>query len=388
MYDFIDFSAGTNFHLNLYCFLLYSCLILVSLRGNAISYNRHETHRGRRFLLFCGLLLFALTCFINDDFFHYYDSMLEFKYGAIDDGYIRMEFFYQYLIAFLNGEYWQFRLCVWGGSLLLASIASHLFGAKVYNTLFIILAGFVIEFSYARASLAMSAFTLGTIILCVSKERTRGFILKIVGVLILISSINLHRSMLPIILIVLGCFVLPLNKYWAKRSIYWFPVVVAIFAILLRVSIAELLDIANSWHSDESGTLDKLALYTEMKGTESNLNGYIALALKYSTFYFPFVLVMKAYSNANNFSVITSRSLILYRCVYFMFAFATSVLFIGIDSNVMFYRYLFMTFFPLSILIAYSRYIGALNESHFKWIVFCFITSNIFQFIGAIYSQI
>ena len=96
---------------------------------------------------------------------------------------------------------------------------------------------------------------------------------------------------------------------------------------------------------------------------------------------------MKSYSNANNLSIITPKSLLLYRCVYFMFVFATSLLFIGVDSSVMFYRYLFMTFFPLSILIAYSRYIGVLSERHFKFIIFCFIISNIFQFLGAVYSQ-
>ena len=43
--------------------------------------NRHNF---RSFLLFCGIILFALTSFINDDFFHYYETMGEYKNGVMD----------------------------------------------------------------------------------------------------------------------------------------------------------------------------------------------------------------------------------------------------------------------------------------------------------------
>lgn len=389
MYDFIDFSQGTNFYMNLYCFLLYCFLLLTSLRGNVVGLCTRESYRGRTWILAAGLLLFALTSFVGADFFHYYENMVEYKNQAFGDQERGLEAFYQYLIYYTNGNYFLFRLVVWGSSLALIILAARKFGASAYSTLFIILAGFIVIYSYARATLAMSVCTLGIVLICVAHERSKGFLLllKVLGALILLSSVHLHRSMAPVILIMLVCSVLPLKKGWTKQSLYWFPVLVAIIAVLLRFSIAELLSLANSY-DDESGTLEKLDLYsTANNNSESNLNGYVSLIFGYATFYVPFFLIARTYSKADNLNMITPKGLMLYRCVYFIFVFATSLLFIGANSNIMFYRYLYMAFIPLSILIAHSRSIGVLNDRCFKWIVVCLITSTLLQLFGAVYGQ-
>ena len=171
MYSYVNFAYGATFGLNLYCFLLYCFLLLCSLRGNVVNLYVKESNRGSIALLFCGILLFSLTAFVSDDFFHYYEEMFEYRGRVFGDQETGFEAFYQYLISSIDGDYFLFRLVVWGGSLVLTIYAIRNFGANVYHTLFLILAGFIITFSYARATLAMAVFSFGFVLVSISSER-------------------------------------------------------------------------------------------------------------------------------------------------------------------------------------------------------------------------
>ena len=170
MYSFVNFAYGSTFGLNLYCFLLYCFLLLISLRGNVVELYTKDNYRTRTVILFCGLLLFALTSFVGADFFHYYEFMYEYRGQVFGDQEIGLEAFYQYLISFIDGNYFLFRLVVWGSSLVLITYATRKFEANIYHTLFLILAGFIITFSYARATLAMAVFSVGAVLISVASE--------------------------------------------------------------------------------------------------------------------------------------------------------------------------------------------------------------------------
>ena len=183
MYSFVNFAYGTTFGLNLYCFLLYCFLLFISLKGNVTNLYVQENSRSRTVFLFCGLLLFALTSFVGDDFFHYYELMHEYRGQVFGDQEFGLEAFYQYLISYIDGNYFLFRLVVWGSSLVFITYATRKFEANLYHTLFLILAGFIITFSYARATLAMSVFSIGAVLISVASEATikKRFFLTILG---------------------------------------------------------------------------------------------------------------------------------------------------------------------------------------------------------------
>ena len=387
MYDFIDFSQGTNLYLNLYCFLLYCFLLLVSLRGNVVGINEQESYRGRTILLSCGLLLFALTSFVGADFFHYYEAMVVYKNQAFGDQEIGLEAFYQYLIYYTNGNYFLFRLTIWGGSLALIIAAAHKFGASIYRTLFVILAGFIVTYSYARATLAMSVFSMGVVIICMAVENNRKFLPIIIGSAIVACSTFFHRSMFPMLAIVLLWLLLPWKKILTKYSIWLFPLFVAFFYLILKVAFEDMFMITNAL-DDETGLLDKAEFYSEQEAAKNNMNGYIRLALQYSTFYLPMFILSRVLSSEKVLQMVDKKVVWLYLITFLIFAFATSFLFLDIDSSVMFYRYLFMSFILLSILIVYLNDKGMLTTKQYHCMMACFIIYNLFQFSAAVYSQI
>lgn len=387
MYSQINFYTGSNLYLNLYCFFLYCFLLLISLRGNIGVINR-EQYNFRSFLLFCGIILFALTSFINDDFFHYYETMGEYKNGVMDEQHLGVEMPYQHIIYFIQGNYALFRLIVWGGSLLLILLGVKIFGTNAYNTMFLVLVGYIIIYSYARATLAMSIYALGVIIVSVESEHKFNLLKKIIGIAIIALSIYFHRSMITVVIASLFIIFLPYKRNFAKNSLIIFPLIVFLFSTILRIVIDDLSTMSNSFIDDETGILSKMEHYEELTTATSNFFGYIGLILKYSTFYIPFFIIANRFRTSPEVINIRKRGLFLYLITYIIIAIATSMLFLGFSNSILFYRYLFMSFIPLCILISYMRKYRMLGHRQYNAIVCCLVLSNLFQLFTAVYSKI
>lgn len=388
MYESINFAQGSTFGQCLYCFLLYCFLLLFTFRGNVSNLFIKDDIKGGRIFLFCGLLLFALTSFVGDDFFHYYEFMSEYRgqiFGDQDSG---LETFYQYLIHYIHGNYFLFRLIVWGSSLFLIVYAVRRLEINVYHTLFVILAGFIITFSYARVTLAMAMLSLGVVMICVAAEQQQNkrIVSTIVGLLVALSSIYFHRSMLPVIVIAICWSLMPWKKQITKYSLWLFPVLVAICSIILKVAFEEIFQVANAVE-DESGMLDRAEFYSEQDSIAHNANGYIRLFLHYTTFYFPLLLLSNAFRSESVLQSVDKRAIWLYQFVYLVFVFATSFLFMDFESETLFYRYLYMSFIPMSMLIVYMKDKGTLTKAQYLLIVACFVLSNLFDLFGVVYGK-
>ena len=388
MYDSINFAQGSTFGQCLYCFLLYCFLLLFTFRGNVSNLFIKDDIKGGRIFLFCGLLLFALTSFVGDDFFHYYEFMSEYRGQIFGDQEHGLETFYQYIIHYIKGNYFLFRLIVWGSSLSLIVLATRKFGANVYHTLFVILAGFIITFSYARVTLAMAILSLGVAIICnaTEYELNRRLRLTILGLLITMSSIYFHRSMLPVIVVVICWAIMPWKKHIAKYSMILFPVFVAICSVVLKVAFEELFQVANAVE-DESGMLDRAEFYSEQDSIIHNANGYIRLFLHYTTFYLPLLLISNAFRVERVLQSVEKKIIWLYQFVYLIFVFATSLLFMDFESETLFYRYLYMSFIPMSMLIVYMKDKGALTKMQYLLLIASFIVSNLFDLFGVVYGK-
>ena len=62
------------------------------------------------------------------------------------------------------------------------------------------------------------------------------------------------------------------------------------------------------------------------------------------------------------------------------------ILFLDFGSRVFFYRFLYVSFIPMSILITKMTDSGFLKKQQYRWIVAVFIISNLFQLFAAVYS--
>lgn len=388
MYNFVNFAYGTTFGLNLYCFLLYCFLLFISLKGNVTNLYVQENSRSRTVFLFCGLLLFALTSFVGDDFFHYYDFMSEYRGQVFGDQEFGLEAFYQYLISYIDGNYFLFRLVVWGGSLILIKYATQLFGANLYHTLFLILAGFIITFSYARATLAMAVLSVGIALVCLASEKNirKRILYTIVGFAVMACSMYFHRSMLPVIAIAVGWLFMPWKKQIARYSLLLFPIFVAICSAVLKIAFEELFVVANAME-DETGTLLRAEYYAEQDAVVNNVNGLIRLAFHYAAFYLPFFIIGITTLSKGVVEQMSKRSIWLYQIIFLIFIFATSFLFMEADMGTLLDRYLYMSFIPMSIIIASMKDSKLLSKRQYLWIVVTFILSNLFQLFVAVYSK-
>ena len=388
MYSFVNFAYGSTFGMNLYCFLLYCFLLFISLKGNVTNLYIQENNKIRTTLLFLGLLLFALTSFVGDDFFHYYEFMHEYRGQVFGDQEIGLEAFYQYLISFIDGNYFLFRLVVWGGSLVLITCAARKFETNLYHTLFLILAGYIITFSYARATLAMAVFSVGAVLISAASEHNikKQILPTILGLIIIACSMYFHRSMLPMFAISLSWILLPWKRQLTRFSLLLAPIFIVICSYIMKTAFEELFTIANSVE-DESGTLLRAEYYTEQNSVVNNLNGYIRLAFHYAVFYVPFFIISGTISSKGAVQKMDTRCIWLYQIIYLIFIFATSFLFMEVDMGTLLDRYLYMSFIPMSILIASMKDSELLSKRQYLWIVVTFILSNLFQLFVAVYSK-
>ena len=385
MYSYVNFAQGTTFALNLYCFVLYCMVLLFSLRRNLICIK--QNNKGGAVFLFCGILLFSLTSFVDADFFHYYETMSEYKNQLFVDQERGLEVVYQYLIGFINGNYFLFRLIVWGSSLLLVVFAANKLRVDVCQTLFLLFIGFILTFSYARASLAMAVFSVGVVIICNALQGTikKRIFSVIFGLAIIAGSIYFHRSMIPMFVVSICWVLMPWKRKIAGHSLWLFPIFVALCAIVMDNVFKELFVFANAFE-DEMGVLDKAELYAEQESVVHNINGYIRLFLHYSSFYVPFVLISNVFRNKEKLQSVDSRIIWLYQIVFLIYVMSSSILFLDFDSRVFFYRFLYVAFIPMSILIASVKNSGLLSRRQYLWIVAIFIISNLFQLFASVYS--
>ena len=388
MYNFVNFAHGTTFALNLYCFLLYCFLLLISLKGNVVELYTKDNYRTRTVLLFCGLLLFALTSFVGDDFFHYYDFMSEYRGQVFGDQEFGLEAFYQYLISYIDGNYFLFRLVVWGGSLVLTTYATKKFDANIYHTLYLILAGFIITFSYARATLAMATFYVGAVLVSVASEENikKRAIHTILGFAIMACSMYFHRSMLAVLALAFCWLFIPWKKQITRFSLLLFPILVMICSFIMKTAFEELFVVANTVE-DDSGTLLRAEYYAEQDVVVNNVNGLIRLAFHYAAFYLPFFIIGITTLSKGVVEQMSKRSIWLYQIIFLIFIFATSFLFMEADMGTLLDRYLYMSFIPMTILIAYMKDSGLLKRERYMLIVATFILSNLFQLFAYVYSQ-
>jgi hypothetical protein len=275
-------------------------------------------------------------------------------------------------------------LAVWGSSLALIIAASRKFGASIYRTLFVILAGFIVTYSYARATLAMSVFSMGVVIICMAVENKCKFLPIIVGYAIVACSTFFHRSMYPMLAIALLWLLVPWKKTLSKYSFWLFPLFVFTFYIVLKAAFEDLFTIANAL-DDETGVLGKAEFYSEQEVAEINTNGYIRLAFHYLAFYLPVLVLSTVFSSERVMQEIDKRAVWLYQLTFLIFAFSTSILLLGFDSNVLFKRYLYMTFIPLSILIAYLKDKEIFTKKQYFWIVGSCVICSLFQLFAFVY---
>lgn len=201
-----------------------------------------------------GMVLFAVTDFLAPDFWNYIyevDGVWSFDYS--ED--LHMEWIYQFFVFFVAGDYFLFRLLVWGGMLFIYTMVCKRWNADTVAFMFLLLV-FFSQFASSRANLGVAVYYLGLSFLLAPIAEKRKLSIAVALSLIAFSSI-FHSTM--IILIAFTPLVLVPNiAKLSKKIIITFLIVVISLVIYVLNNPMEVLELLGS-----DSVLEKFIFYME-----------------------------------------------------------------------------------------------------------------------------
>ena len=308
-------------------------------------------------------VLFAVTYAIDADFFHY----KEIVYGTREVLGYGLEQVYQFIILYINNNYFLFRLIVFGGAVFIYYLLLSRFRLDGAAGILLMIVNFGGVFSYARATLAFTIFYLGlSFIIANSKDvvinrslvsRTTGLLL---GVGLILSSYFFHRSMILLIAFTPLAF-LKLGKKSILSIIVLSPVVLFAARSLLG-------DVFSVLFYDEVIENRITRTYAEAANVEANWKGIISSILSYGRYVLCFIFIsISIFRNKSNVSNEIKHLYSFYALISF-FAVICYPLFEG--NSLYMIRFLRMTIVPIIIIITYLYSCKLFSSNNLKWIIY------------------
>ena len=174
---------------------------------------------------------------------------------------------------------------------------------------------------------------------------------------------------------------MPLNTYVILGLVMILP--------FLGLYLKDFLDVVMSSEalSANDYLYGKMSGYTNQVAQKSNLFGIIYNIIQYGVFFVPSIFMIFLIGSGSNTKIPTSNKM-LYRVTICIILLSLTFLFIGLDTQVFFYRTLYMTFIPLTILTISLYQEGILKKKYFFMILFLGILSNLHRILLLIYKLI
>lgn len=374
MFDITPYEQ--SFLQNFYGVLLYGILAIAGCFMNLNKEGRRRNYRIGTYLFFCGFVLYCLTCAIDTDYYHYWEFVQRLSPAYVTK--TGFESFYDWLIISVHKNYFLFRFFVWGSACVLFVLAVKQFKVNVNHALFFIVICNISTFSYARATLGMAVAFYG---LALFFHPYRGMMFwRIMGISILLCAPFFHRSIYLLLIVILLAIITPMNKLTTIILLLCFPVITAVVGLFMS-------KYAFYYIQDEI-LADRLSSYSEAVKPTSNWKGLIQNVLHYATFYIPLLVSMVALEFKKKKERCPQGIYVLYKIVFFMIIVASSMYFVITTNHIFFYRYLFMTMIPISIVFTYLVDNGIIKWKWYKCVIILGITYNCIGCVYALYKTI
>ena len=299
-----------------------------------------EKREGLGIILIMVLCLFAIQ---DTDYFHYETALEEMSHGFI----LHFEDIYYAIGSMVSYNYFLFRLVIWGSAFALFCWSVNRLNVPLVMSLFFFVTMYLTKFSYARASLAMSIGLFGFTFLV--KPIKLKWLSYLGGVSVILVSFLFHKSavfMIPVYILSL----FKINKY---------TIGVACLLIPLGYYFISEYGISILMSTDDNSTIANSAQGYLMK--DSSNKGIAVLILQYLE-RIPYYLIL--YIIIQN--VINKRYLLLpyyqrsmFNVVLYVLVFASLFLFnYSMNTDVMYYRFLYYSILPLSVTLPLLVQIG------------------------------
>ncbi len=347
---------------------------LITTRG-VIGMHVSDINRKIWFVI---LILFVACFSVDGDFFSFQKIVRYYTVGGYNYG----EKVYHIITLLVDQNYFIFRNIVWGGALCIYALAAWRFNIPVFKAILYVFLGFAVIFCYARVTLCMAICFFALSFFCVPIKLNR-YVGYVIGALLFYCSTFFHST--SYIMIALSAIIfVPINKKTIALFLMFFP-------IILSIAQNTFLDIAAMGESIEN---EELA--NRLQRGASNINEdellninnpgvFLHTLLEYVSFYVPAFIVSKICLS----SLRKKLPLHIYRLFKVMLAFimaSTVLFFFKTGSITYYYRVLFMSMLPLSMLIIYLYDNGLMTPKQFKLCLYSGISFNSIRILYGIYG--
>lgn len=344
--------------------LLYACMILPFLFHIRRCQGLYTINpkRGREFYskYLILLILFCIFDKTSGDYFHYKEyvnELINYK-----ENYSGLEDIYFYIIKIVGGSYFLFRLVVWGSAVLIYFKSSRVLNIEKSISVLVFLLLVLLNFSYARVSLAIVLFILGYILLC--RKTFKGILL---GGLIIISSLYFHKSVYILVPIAFVSFV-PLNRKTIIAIMLAFPFCIYLGDYLIGDFVYLL--------EDRSAELNYLSQERKATGIAEKIE---FLLLFGPVFIFLYKLINNCFRKRNNQLPFVINKLVVFS--FYILYVSFILYFLDIGSNAIYYRVRNMVLIPFSFVVAY--YISNIKLNRFSY--FALVSLFMYNFYHMFY---
>lgn len=324
--------------------------------------------------------VFCLFSFWGADWFGYLQYFIWAKSGGIEQ--VPMESFYLWLLDEVCTNYLLFRVIVWGVALGLFIFTIKRLRLNIGVALFFFCSIYLIYFSYARASLAMSLLFAGYSLLW---EHNGKIVLRnrLIGVVLIGLAFFCHKSATLGIAAIVGAVIV---KKWGRKGailvLLAFPLMVIAMQYFLQDSFVTIL-------SDEESTLGQYAQaganYMDKKSGFSGIGTFIQKNILEQCPYY--ILALCCYkeikSPSGEYSVpIKSMMVLLFVLVVTALVFAFDL---GVNTKTIFTRYLRYAQIPACIVLTYM-YSNGIQSKLVKWAYTIGIIGCFYSLIYSMYN--
>lgn len=324
--------------------------------------------------------VFCLFSFWGADWFGYLAYFKWVKGGGIE--HVPMESFYLWLIDEVCTNYLQFRVIVWGLALTLFIFTLRRLKLNMGLALFFFCSIYLIYFSYARASLAMSLLFAGYSLLWEHNGKT---VLRhrAIGLLLIGLAFFCHKSSALGIAAIIGAIIV--NK-WGRNGVIY---VLLSFPLLVLAMQFFLQDIFGTIASDEESTLGQYAQvganYMDKKSGFSGIGTFIQKNILEQCPYY--ILALCCYKEIKSPSVkygapIKPMIVLLFVLVISALIFAFDL---GVNTKTIFGRYLRYAQIPACIVLTYM-YANGIQPRLIKWAYTMGIIGCFYSLIYTMYN--
>lgn len=295
-------------------------------------------------------LIFCLFSFWGLDWFGYLMSFNEIKQGYETN----MEFVYVYIITNICGNYLTFRIIVWGLALLFLYGIMRRLSIKEHLFLYIFSVFFLIFFSYARVSLAMSIMFYAVSLFYKPYKKVR-YLSYIIAFLLIAISYYLHKSALWGLSIILIAY---LSLAIIRKRYFLF--LLFLLPALLWLLQDTLSDFMIMSFSDDTFLDDALNVgqgYLQHSKKAHGIGGVISLIIESAPYYLLMYICIKL-DYAKRYSIIPVDIKFFSRLLVFMvIGSAMFLLDFGYNTEVVYVRFLRFCTIPSAVMLTFLHQI-------------------------------